>query len=192
MPPTDRPQDRLSIRPSAIRNRSTTIKNLNEAKRVHEFHLFESIAVSYPSSEGSSSPIRHQLTSHHSHAETRHQFHAMMPLIHSYFPVCGSRLRERGAKHWSDFRILLRLLFFLRLHSFLFFWSLSLHHFLFVIVHCKNNQFVIACKAVYYLFLLGVLFGFGFYSSFLFAAIILLELVGRTNKKSVWWWNSRQ
>lgn len=73
-----------------------------------------------------------------------------------------------------------------------FFWSLSLHHFLFVIVHCKNNQFVIACKAVYYLFLLGVLFGFGFYSSFLFAAIILLELVGRTNKKSVWWWNSRQ
>lgn len=74
----------------------------------------------------------------------------------------------------------------------LFFWSLSLHHFLFVIVHCKNNQFVIACKAVYYLFLLGVLFGFGFYSSFLFAAIILLELVGRTNKKSVWWWNSRQ
>lgn len=76
--------------------------------------------------------------------------------------------------------------------SFFFFWSLSLHHFLFVIVHCKNNQFVIACKAVYYLFLLGVLFGFGFYSSFLFAAIILLELVGRTNKKSVWWWNSRQ
>lgn len=120
MPPTDRPQDRLSIRPSAIRNRSTTIKNLNEAKRVHEFHLFESIAVLYPSSEGSSSPIRHQLTSHRSHAETRHQFHAMMPLIHSYFPVCGSRLRERGAKHWSDFRILLRLLFFLQLHSFFF------------------------------------------------------------------------
>lgn len=112
--------------------------------------------------------------------------------IHIFQYVVLDWERERGAKHWSDFRILLRLLFFLRLHSFLFFWSLSLHHFLFVIVHCKNNQFVIACKAVYYLFLLGVLFGFGFYSSFLFAAIILLELVGRTNKKSVWWWNSRQ
>lgn len=92
---THRPTTRSFIH-STIRNRSTTIKNLNEAKRVHEFHLFESIAVLYPSSEGSSSPIRHQLTSHRSHAETRHQFHAMMPLIHSYFPVCGSRLRERS------------------------------------------------------------------------------------------------